>query len=392
MRRYLWLSGIIVALAPTTSRGQSAPSRDTLHIEVGSPHVNGRIYREHVARVLVQHSGPGAAPTSHWTNTLTLGDSAGRPVQRWISAGAQGAPGASVSPTWELYQNYDQETLAPYSYYFKATSGAETRLVIDGPRIRGTKRASANAPIQQVDITLPRAAFMQNASDLVPLAVGLREGRIMTAPMWNPGTSEFNVRVFIVRAQMNMDVEGTMVRAWPVEERTLADKLISTWYLIEQAPYMVAGEVPLPNGGVQRMTEVSVPIVAPRSQSAADSAAIRATALDYVEGWYEGNAERMGRAVHPELVKRIIARDTVSGRSWISNQGSGNLVAGTARGGGKSTPMDRRRKDIQILDIYGTVASVRATMSGWIDYMHMAKVDGRWQIVNVLWELHPPGR
>jgi len=128
------------------------------------------------------------------------------------------------------------------------------------------------------------------------------------------------------------------------------------------------------------------------AQSAADSAAIRATALDYVEGWYEGNAERMGRAVHPELVKRIIARDTVSGRAWISNQGSGNLVAGTARGGGKATPMDRRRKDIQILDIYGTVASVRATMSGWIDYMHMAKVDGRWQIVNVLWELHPPGR
>ncbi|MGQ0642214.1 MAG: nuclear transport factor 2 family protein [Gemmatimonadaceae bacterium] len=128
------------------------------------------------------------------------------------------------------------------------------------------------------------------------------------------------------------------------------------------------------------------------AQSAADSAAIRAAALDYVEGWYEGNAERMGRAVHHELVKRIIARDTVSGRAWISNQGWGNLVAGTARGGGKSTPAADRRKEIQILDIYGAVASVRATMSGWIDYMHLAKVDGRWQIVNVLWEFHPPAK
>jgi hypothetical protein len=125
------------------------------------------------------------------------------------------------------------------------------------------------------------------------------------------------------------------------------------------------------------------------AQSAADSAAIRATALDYVEGWYEGNAERMGRAVHPELVKRIIVRDTVAGRNWISNMGWGNLVAGTARGGGKSTPTANRRKDVQILDIYGNVASVRATMSGWIDYMQMAKVDGRWVIVNVLWENHP---
>ncbi len=125
------------------------------------------------------------------------------------------------------------------------------------------------------------------------------------------------------------------------------------------------------------------------AQTAADSAAIRATALDYVEGWYEGNAERMTRAVHPELVKRIVSRDTVSGRAWISNQGAGNLAANTARGGGKSTPIDRRRKDVQILDIYANVASVRATMSGWIDYMHMAKIDGRWWIVNVLWENHP---
>jgi hypothetical protein len=28
-------------------------------------------------------------------------------------------------------------------------------------------------------------------------------------------------------------------------------------------------------------------------------------------------------------------------------------------------------------------------MSGWIDYMHMAKWNGRWVIVNVLWELKP---
>jgi hypothetical protein len=44
---------------------------------------------------------------------------------------------------------------------------------------------------------------------------------------------------------------------------------------------------------------------------------------------------------------------------------------------------------VVILDIFGNVASVRATMSGWIDYMHLARVDGRWQIVNVLWELKP---
>ena len=42
------------------------------------------------------------------------------------------------------------------------------------------------------------------------------------------------------------------------------------------------------------------------AQSAADTAAIRAAALDYIEGWYAGNAGRMERAVHPDLAKRIM--------------------------------------------------------------------------------------
>src|SRR5688572_9052158 len=42
------------------------------------------------------------------------------------------------------------------------------------------------------------------------------------------------------------------------------------------------------------------------AQAAPDSAAIRAAALDYIEGWYEGNTERMERALHPELAKRIV--------------------------------------------------------------------------------------
>lgn len=127
------------------------------------------------------------------------------------------------------------------------------------------------------------------------------------------------------------------------------------------------------------------------AQSAADSAAIRATALDYVEGWYEGNSERMGRALHPELVKRIVVSDTATGRSVLQNMGASALVNGTRHGYGKSTPKERQEKEVRILDIYGNAASARATMAEWIDYMQLAKVDGRWMIVNVLWERKPGG-
>lgn len=122
------------------------------------------------------------------------------------------------------------------------------------------------------------------------------------------------------------------------------------------------------------------------AQSAADSAAIRAAALDYVEGWYTGDAARMERAVHPELAKRIVQTDE-RGRSRIMQQSALTLITVTRLAEGKETPPDQQTKDIHILDIFGNTASVRADMSGWIDYMHLAKWQGRWKIVNVLWEL-----
>ncbi|MBI3003958.1 MAG: nuclear transport factor 2 family protein [Ignavibacteriales bacterium] len=125
------------------------------------------------------------------------------------------------------------------------------------------------------------------------------------------------------------------------------------------------------------------------AQSSADSAAIRKAALNYVEGWYEADADRMESALHPELAKRIVLVDEKTGKNWLDMMGASRLVSGTRRGGGKNTPKDQQQKDVSILDIFGNTASVKAIMSGWIDYMHLAKWNGEWKIVNVLWEYKP---
>lgn len=125
------------------------------------------------------------------------------------------------------------------------------------------------------------------------------------------------------------------------------------------------------------------------AQSAADSAAIRATALDYIEGWYTADAARMERALHPELAKRIVQTDA-QGNSRLGQQSAMTLVTNTRRGGGTTIPADKRKSEVRILDVYGNAASVRIQAATWVDYMHMAKSNGRWVIVNVLWELDPP--
>jgi hypothetical protein len=124
------------------------------------------------------------------------------------------------------------------------------------------------------------------------------------------------------------------------------------------------------------------------AQSAADTAAIRATALDYIEGWYEGNSERMERAVHPDLAKRIVNIDQ-RGRSVLGHQSAMTLVQNTRRGFGKETPPGERRADVRILDVFGNTASVRVDAATWIDYLHIAKWNSRWVIINVLWENRP---
>jgi hypothetical protein len=127
----------------------------------------------------------------------------------------------------------------------------------------------------------------------------------------------------------------------------------------------------------------------PSGASEADLAAIKQTALDYIEGWYEGSAERMERALHPELAKRIVITDPKSGRSRLDQMGAMTLTLGTRSRASSPTPKEKRQSDVTVLDVFENAASVKIVATDWIDYLHVGKFNGRWVIVNVLWELKP---
>jgi hypothetical protein len=120
-----------------------------------------------------------------------------------------------------------------------------------------------------------------------------------------------------------------------------------------------------------------------------DQTAIRQTALDYIEGWYAGDAVRMERALHPELAKRMVSPDPKTGRSTLNQMGAMTLVLNTRRGGGSRIPKAQQLKDVTILDMYRNAASVKIDAATWIDYLQLTKWNGEWKIVNVLWELKP---
>ena len=127
------------------------------------------------------------------------------------------------------------------------------------------------------------------------------------------------------------------------------------------------------------------------AQTGADSAAIRATAHNYIDGYYEGDAARMERSLHSDLAKRIVMRRTGE-ESVVQHMTATQLIQITARGGGSNLPAANRRNDVEILDIFGNAAVVRIDASTWVDYLQVGKVDGEWLIINVLWELRPETR
>jgi hypothetical protein len=125
-----------------------------------------------------------------------------------------------------------------------------------------------------------------------------------------------------------------------------------------------------------------------QAQTAADSSAIVATALDYIDGFYTSDGARMERALHPDLAKRIVG-DPAGPVSRLQNMTAEQLVQATASGSAAGIPDEARREEVSILDIYNNIASVRIDAGLWIDYLHVARWNGDWKIVNVLWEMAP---
>ncbi len=123
----------------------------------------------------------------------------------------------------------------------------------------------------------------------------------------------------------------------------------------------------------------SVPLsTAPFKASAEDLKAIEQTALDYVEGWYQGDTERMERSLHSDMVKRIIRGDRVDTLNEEEMVNNTRLNSGKGLAG-------QMKNIVTILDVYGNIATVKVDSVGYIDYLHVGKVNGKWEIINVLW-------
>ncbi len=124
-----------------------------------------------------------------------------------------------------------------------------------------------------------------------------------------------------------------------------------------------------------------------QAQSDADRQAVEEAVLDYVEGIYLVQPERIERSVHQDLRKLGYWRQDSSAEYRVSPMtyqelydlaakwnANGHIDAGTAP------------KEIVVFDVLDQTAAAKLTAAWGVDYLQLGKYDGKWMIVNVLWQ------
>ena len=117
-------------------------------------------------------------------------------------------------------------------------------------------------------------------------------------------------------------------------------------------------------------------------RAASDAALVEAVARDYVEGWYTGDADRIERSLHDDLVKRIPVQGDRSGETGLGMVSKAQTVVLTAAGGG----VDVAEPAIEIFvdDVADDIACARVACADFLDYLHLVNTPAGWKIANVI--------
>ena len=131
-------------------------------------------------------------------------------------------------------------------------------------------------------------------------------------------------------------------------------------------------------------------VASPAAAQNPEHAAVHQAALDYVTAVYESRPELIERSVSKDLTKVGFMRqkDGSYGRALMTYQ----QLLDVARDWNKDKNRDLSIKDVKVGEVLDHTATATVRASWGIDFMQLAKIDGRWQIINIVWQTHPPTR
>ena len=122
---------------------------------------------------------------------------------------------------------------------------------------------------------------------------------------------------------------------------------------------------------------------------ASDRAAVEQAALDYVDAIYLSDPSRIERSVHPLLTKRGFWRDSATAPWGPQLTMTYEQLVNLSKTWNAKKNQDTSVKRVDIYEVLDQTASAKVTASWGIDYLHLAKYDGAWKIINIVWQAKP---
>jgi Putative lumazine-binding len=115
-----------------------------------------------------------------------------------------------------------------------------------------------------------------------------------------------------------------------------------------------------------------------------DAAAIQSCILDYFEGWFDGDASRMDRALHPGLAKHALGQGPTRAEV-LDVTTKDEMVELTRQGRGRQRDTPDRGIRIDIASVSGDIASVVVHSAVYVEYALLARTSDGWRITGTLW-------
>ena len=114
-----------------------------------------------------------------------------------------------------------------------------------------------------------------------------------------------------------------------------------------------------------------------------DDRAVRNVISDYARGIYERAEIKTLGSCHTSVAKRDVADGPTGAMLNAMSYEELGLFAETYNAYWGFQPKNARR-DIKVLAIVDSIASVRLDGENWTDFIHVAKVNGSWLIIDIL--------
>jgi hypothetical protein len=127
-------------------------------------------------------------------------------------------------------------------------------------------------------------------------------------------------------------------------------------------------------------------------QTDQDRAGVERAALDYLEGFYEGDAAKIRKGVHPEVVKFGFFPSR-SGDGYASDSMSFDQMIEFANGVKERGDFaaEDAPKEVVLLEVTDQIAAVKVVAWWGFDYLHLARYNGAWKVIHVIWQNPLPG-